>query len=54
MTKNELIQILNTFPGDPEVVVEWVCGEVSVPIQRVATYDNSSTPEVIHLVTKLE
>jgi len=53
MKKSELIQILESYPGDPEVIVELLDGETSVPIQHAALYENSSTPEIVHLITSL-
>lgn len=51
MKKSDLIKLLESFAGDPEVIVELPDGETSVPIQQAATYDESSNPDTIHLVT---
>jgi hypothetical protein len=51
MTKSELIRLLNTFPGDPEVIVLSLDGIEGYPIRGVVTDDNSTTPETIRLVT---
>lgn len=39
MTKNELIEILTSLPGNPPVWIELDAGEVSPPNPRVITSD---------------
>lgn len=51
MKKSELIKLLETFPGDPEVIVLSLDGQEGYPINGAVTHDNSTTPETISLVT---
>lgn len=51
MKKTELIKLLEKFPGDPEVIVMSFDGQEGYPIKAVVTYDDSTTPDDICLVT---
>lgn len=51
MKKSELIKLLETFPGDPEVILLSLDGQEGYPIKGAVTHDNSTTPETISLVT---
>lgn len=53
MKTSELIQLLQTFPPDAEVIIELLDGDTSVPIQGAIQYNDSSQPETVHLVTRI-
>lgn len=52
MKKSELLKLLNSHDGDPDVVVQLRDAPMTLPIHGAATFDNSPTPDTIHLITK--
>lgn len=51
MKKLELIKLLKSFPGNPEVTAVSLDGKESYPIRTAVTWANSTMPEIIRLVT---